>query len=212
MDTIEDNKDKVFKGQQKNEEFECYFVHHWIALVKDFLYFGIFLIIVACAIAGIDTIQGVVSGDRGIKLLFFVGFLTATIFFHRFFLRLLNYFVNTGIITSLRVIDHKKSLYFVDNMDSIDMAQIQNVEKISEGILPNLLNYGDIKVFLTASDATKTFYGVPNAKHIFRRINRAREERQRVLRGARKIETIQRETPYINLDLIGPKKIPEETA
>lgn len=189
------NKDKYFKGQQENEVFICFFRHHWIDLLKEFLYFGIFIFICWFLLKEIDTVKNVLRGNRELKILFFFGFLVGTAYLHRFFLTLLNFFVDIGIITNMRVVDHQKTLFFTDNLDSIDMSHIQNIEKVGEGILPTLLNYGDIKIFLSASDTVKVFKRVPNAKFHFRCINRQKEERQihmnREQNGLGKTETQQ---------------------
>lgn len=63
-------------------------------------------------------------------------------------------------------------------MDSIDMSQIQNIERLGDGLLPDLLGYGDIKIFLNASSGVKTFHCITNAKFHFRCINRVKEARQ----------------------------------
>lgn len=173
-----DNKDKHFKGQHHNEHFICFFRHHWITLVREFLYFTIFSIFIVTFFIHVETIQEILRGNRELKMLFFMGFLVETLYIHRFFIKLLNYFVNIGIITNIRVIDHQKTVFFRDTLDSIDMAQIQNIEKIQDGVLPSLLGFGDIKIFLTASDTVKTFSAVPHSKFHFRCINRQKEDRQ----------------------------------
>lgn len=189
MDPIEkpNNKDRIFKGQQENEEFICFFRRHWIDILKELMFLGIFILVVGILVRQIDTIKDILRGNREMKLLFFTVFLFATIYMHRFFLKMLNYFVNTGIITDSRVIDHHKTLFFIDNLDSIDMSQIQNIEKLQEGVLPSILRYGDIKIFLTASDATKTLHRIPNAKFHFRCLNRAKEARRRGLTGRKQV-------------------------
>ncbi|MBD3360851.1 hypothetical protein GF366_03555 [Candidatus Peregrinibacteria bacterium] len=193
-----DKKDKYFKGQQTDEEFICFFRSHWISIIKEFLYFLIFLLIVILFVKEIDLIKDVLRGNRELKLFFFTGFLVGTIYLNRFFLKLLNYFVNVGIITNMRIIDHQKTLFFTDNIDSIYMAQIQNIEMKEEGLLPSLLKFGDIKIFLAASDTIKTFKAVPNAKYHFRCISRQKEERQRaLLYGQRSPSEINIPTPQI---------------
>ncbi|GAF70346.1 unnamed protein product [marine sediment metagenome] len=182
LDSLKIGRDEIFKGQQENEEYICFFRHHWIDILRELIYFIIFLTLITILIVKIGEIQGVLRGNREIKLFFFTGFLGITVFMHRFFIKILNYFINVGIITDRRVIDHKRSLFFVDSMDSIDMAQIQNIEKIQNGVLPSILRFGDIKLYLTASDSIKTFHRIPNARFHFREINRKREARQRALR------------------------------
>ncbi len=207
MDIVEEptNRDKIFKGQQKNEEMICFFRHHWIDLLKEFIFFIIFTSIVIILIDNIESIKNILRGNRAMKLLFFTGFLAMTVYLHRFFLKLYNHFINLGIITNMRLIDHQKSLFFTDNMDSIDMAQIQNIEKIQEGIWPSILGFGDIKVFLNASDTVKTFKHLPNAKFHFRCLTRAKELRQEELLRERSNNAIHQK---IKTDLTG-KNIPD---
>lgn len=172
------NLDKYFKGQQTNETFICFMRHHWIYLLKEFLYFTIFLLVIFFTITNIDAIQDILRGNREMKLLFITAFFVATLYLHRFFIKLLNFFVNVGIITDMRFIDHQKSLFFTDTMDSIDMAQIQNLERLGEGVLRTILGYGDIRIFLTASAGVKTFYCLPHVQFHFRCIGRQKELRQ----------------------------------
>lgn len=186
-------QDKYFKGQHMNETFVCFFRHHWIFLLREFLYFSIICVISAMVLFKIQYIQDFLRGNREMKMFFFTGFLGITIYFNRFFIRLLDYFVNVGIITDMRIIDHKKSLFFKDTLDSIDMAHIQNIEKIEDGFWPSLLKFGDIKIFLSASDSIKTFQHVPNAKFHFRCINRQKEIRQLALQTTNTTDRVQGE-------------------
>ncbi|MFH1533409.1 MAG: hypothetical protein ABID64_00580 [Nitrospirota bacterium] len=183
------NKDKIFKGQQTNEQFLYFFRHHWVDLLKELVFFGIFVIVIGLLMFQMNTIKEILQGNREMKLLFFTAFLSGTVYMHRFFIKMLNYFANVVIITNSRVIDHNKTLFFTDNQDSIDMGQIQNIEKVQEGIMPSLFKYGDIKIFLNASDTIKTFNRVPNAKFHFRALSRAKEDRQRDIRRGERGET-----------------------
>ncbi|MBI4235088.1 hypothetical protein HY604_02190 [Candidatus Peregrinibacteria bacterium] len=174
-------KDQFFKGQQQDEKFVCFFRHHWFDLMREFIYFAIFVAFIITSLNYISEIQEFLRGNREMKFLFLAIFLGVTFYLHRFFINLLDYFTNIGIITDRRIIDHEKTLFFIDNLDSIELSQIQNIEKIEDGLLPNLLKYGDIKIFLNASATVKTFHRVPNAKFHFRCINREREIRQHSL-------------------------------
>jgi len=179
------NRDKYFKGQQADERFICFLRHHWIYLLKEYIYAIIFFASVYFALLHIESIQNILRGNREIKLLFATVFLFGTIFMHRFFIKILNFFVNTGIITEKRFIDHQKSLFFLDTMDSIDLSQIQNIERLGDGVLPNVFGYGDLKIFLTASAGIRTFNCLPNIKFHFRCITRQKEMAQRRLRRER---------------------------
>ena len=58
------------------------------------------------------------------------------------------------------------------------MGQIQNIERIREGVLPNIFGYGDIKIFLNASSGIKKFNTLPNVKFHFRCLSRQKEARR----------------------------------
>jgi len=190
------HKDRFFKGQQDGEEFVCFFRHHWIGLVKDFGYFLIFLLLSVLVLMSVVKIQIMVRESQGLKLLFLFCFMLGNFYIHKFFVKMLNHFVNVGIITDRRVIDHRKTIFLTDTIDSIDMAQIQNLEKIEEGLLSSLLGFGDIKIFLSASDAVKTFQGVPNAKFHFRCISRQKEVRQMGMLKERLAESLDHEASH----------------
>lgn len=176
-----ENRDKYFKGQQEHEEFICFFRRHWITIFKEIMYFSIFLGMVILTLINIGLIKDILIGNRELKMLFLIAFLGMTFFMHRCFLNILNHFLQVGIITNSRIIDHKKTLYFSSSMESILIDQIQDVERIGEGILPNIFNYGDIKIYLTGTSAVKTFKKMPNARFHFRCINRLVEERKKAM-------------------------------
>lgn len=194
----ENNKDKYFKGQQSNEVFVCFMRHHSIYILKEFVYFLVFIIVVNMTLANLDIIKSVLQGNRELKMLFLAGFCIMTYFLHRFFIHLLNSFVNIGIITDQRFIDHQKTLFFKDTMDSVDMGQIQNIERVGDGVLPHLLGYGDLKIYLNASSAVMEYKCLPNINFHYRCLSRIKEARSQTLfdRGHSNIEVQQHETSH----------------
>ncbi|MFH1218751.1 MAG: hypothetical protein V1679_02835 [Candidatus Peregrinibacteria bacterium] len=214
MDPVgsKDNTDKYFSGQQKEEEIICFFRKHWMFLLKDFAYFGIFLTVVIVSIIEIETIKEILRGNREMKLMFFAVYTIATIFLHRFFLHFFTYFLNVGIITNLRVTEFDDTLFFRSRRDSIDLSQIQNIELQKKGLLSKIFKYGDISIYLTASNSVKTIKTVPQAKYHFRCMNQGKEDRQRnLMRIPREMER-----DHEKIHSITPatfeKRIPEEIA
>lgn len=178
-----ENKDLHFKGQQANEHMICFFRHHWISLFREFIYFFIFIVTIMTIILHVSDFKSLIHDSQEFKMLFLSAFLIGTIYLHRFFMKMLNHFFSVGIITDRRIIDHKKTLFFKDTMDAVDMAQIQNIESVGEGLLPNLLKYGDIKIYLSSSAAFRTLECIPNNKFHFRCITRQKEALQQQMNG-----------------------------
>lgn len=176
-----ETRDLHFKGQQENEHLVCFFRHHWICLLREFAYFLIFLTVITLILLKTQDLKNLIQDSRELRFLFLVGFFIGTVYLHRFFMKLINHYLTVGIITDRRIIDHQKTLFFTDTMDAIDMSQIQNIERICEGLLPNFLKYGDIKIYLSSSAAYRTLTYVPNDKFHFRCINRQKEALQQQL-------------------------------
>lgn len=173
------NKDFIFKGQTIDETYICFFRKHWSFVLRFVLVMIIILISGIYILSKSSRIVEIIQSSREAKLMFFTIFIIGTIIIHRTFYKLLNYFVNTVIITNTRIIDHQKDIFFKDIQEAVRMEQIQDVERIADGFFPNLFNYGDIKIYLNAASAIKIFRYVPNAKFHFRCINRQIEERRK---------------------------------
>ncbi len=174
------NKDKHFKGQYSSEKLVCFFRRHWITVFKDFAYFLVFLVIIRYTLPNIGEIKELLRGNREMKLLFFTGFLLGTIFLHRFFVHMFNFLLNIGLITNIRIIEHKKTLFFKDSKEAIRLGQIQDIERVREGLMASVLKFGDIKIYLNSSTIVKVFCNMPNPHFHFRCINRLIEERKKL--------------------------------
>lgn len=172
-----DNTNKNFKGQQKTEVVLCFCRKHWIVLFAHLIGFFVFLAAVFYFFMEVSSasITSFFSPQtyKGIAALLVLGF---TYYIHRFFLRFFNYYLQTMIITNYRVIELHQTLYFVRQRNSIDLPEIQDIIINREGVIPTLLNYGEITIILSSAHATKTFYCVPNPEYFFRKINKTKRE------------------------------------
>ncbi len=183
------NRDLIFKGQNEDEHFVCFFRRHWVTILGPFIML-IILIVLFIYIAGqAGRFPELLIGNREAKLLFYTIFVGLTISYHRMFYKIFNYFINTGIITDSRIIDHKKKIFFKDIQESVRMEQIQDIERITEGFVPNLLGYGEIRIYLNAASAIKVLHHVPNAKFHFRCINRGVDEARNRASGIKNNKT-----------------------
>lgn len=170
-----DNKDRCFKGQQKTEETICFFRKHWIVLIRHILVFlllciGLFLLIFYI------INNNVKDFSSEIKLLTVFVLVFVSYFFHRFFVALHNYYLTMVIITNYRIIELYKTLILHDDKNVIDLQEIQDIQKIQNGFVQSVLDYGTIKILLSGVQETITFDFVPNPDRYFRRINVAKRE------------------------------------
>lgn len=166
-----DNTNRNFKGQQKNELVHCFCRKHWIVLVPHFI--GALLIAVGLvAFISFSSVWNAAT-YRVVSALIILGL---TYYFHYFFIRFFNYYLQIIIVTNFRVIHLDQTLYFHRNRDSIDLPEIQDIVILQNGIIKTLFNYGEIIITLSSAHSSKTLVCVPNPEYYFRKINKTKRE------------------------------------
>ena len=172
----EGNRDMHFKGQQINEEVVCFCRKHWLTTLSHFGLWALLVVIESIFVFNFGKIHGIVSGNFGLALLYFGVVVLLTIYVHKTFLRFFSYFLNTVILTNTRVILHKKTLFLRDSHEVLDITKIQDVRKVQDGFLKNLLGYGDLVITLSSDKASISIPFVPNANFHFRCLSRIKKD------------------------------------
>lgn len=171
-----DNTNKHFKGQQKNEIVHCFCRKHWIVLLPHLLgIFSALAILLLFISINHSYIADLIGGPLYVAATWFF-LLGLTYYFHYFFIRIFNYYLQILIITNFRIIHLDQTLYFHRNRDSIDLPEIQDIEIQQNGLLKTLLNYGELIITLSSAHASKTIYCIPNPEYHFRKINKTKRE------------------------------------
>jgi len=186
---LEGSRDKHFKGQQANEEIICFFRKHWIASLPHIGLWALLTFIESVFILSFGKISGIVGGNVLVGLMYVGVAVLMTIYLHKVFLRLFAYFLNVVVFTDSRVIVHTKTLFLQDSHEVLDVTKIQDVKKIQDGILKNLLHYGELTITLAADKASRLLPSVPNVNFHFRCLSRIKRDAD--LRG--QIENLRQE-------------------
>lgn len=172
-----DNTNRHFKGQHKTEAVSCFCRKHWIILVKDFLGFLIFIFLLILTGIYLKGIYNFFSQDSLFINVMAIGITGVfTFYLHKFFLRMVRYFLEIVIITNYRIVVLNKSLYLQDSKDATDLPKIQDIKKRQNGILRNFLRFGDLEITLSSSSTTKILNFIPNPDYHFRKINNLKRE------------------------------------
>lgn len=192
-----DHTNRHFKGQHNTEAVQCFCRKHWIILIKDFLGFFLFIgLLVLTSVFFKPIYNFFVQDSLMIHLLAFSFVGLFTFYIHRFFLKIIRYFLEIVIVTNYRIIVLNKSLYLRDSKDATDLPKIQDLKKHQNGILRNLFRFGDIEVTLSATSTTKYLRHIPNPDYHFRKINLLKREyiKERIgYKKPRKQQPIQQE-------------------
>jgi hypothetical protein len=197
MIPVANNTNRHFKGQHKTEAVSCFCRKHWIILVKDFLGFIIFLTLLIITGIYLKGIYNFFSQDS-----FFINVMAIaiaglfTFYLHKFFLRMVRYFLEIVIITNYRIVVLNKSLYLKDSKDATDLPKIQDIKKRQNGILRNFLRFGDLEITLSSSSTTKVLSFIPNPDYHFRKINNLKREyiKERLRMSRKPNSKIEKET------------------
>lgn len=172
---MQDNANRNFKGQNKNEVVICFTRKHWIVLLPHFVIFSFFVIltIIFFAVIRSEMLASVITPPtyRVIALAIIIG---QSYLLHRFFLRLFNYYLQVLIITSQRVVQLHQTIFFNRNRDSVDLPEIQDLMLKQNGLIKTIFNYGEIEIVLSSAHATKDLHHIPNPEYYFKKINKTK--------------------------------------
>lgn len=172
-----DNTDKHFKGQLQDEVVLCTFRKHWIVLIPYIFAFAIggllfLFFLFSESSMGFPSLRS----QLYFQVIFLASSTFITYYFHRFFLRFLNYYLQIVIITNFRIVDLDQTLFLRDHKNTFNLDMIQDVKKFREGLLQTLCNYGELEFSLPAVNILKKIPHVPAPNHYFRIINKARQD------------------------------------
>lgn len=196
-----------FRGQMENEVVKDFYRLHWIALMPHFFSFIIFL---AFIITLTVNLQYFISPPFSViifEVLVILAMIGSGVMIHNFFMKILEYFMNVVIITNIRVIIIKKSLFMHDNKETIYMKEIQDLQKHQTGIVKNLLHYGKILINVGVPELT-VLQRVPNPDYHFRLLSEVRSQKEEFSNDERQHQDLNKEAELpMNLPLAEKTKI-----
>lgn len=163
------NINRNFRGQQAAEKVLCFCRKHFIVLVRPFLLTAMIMGTLVFSIMLTLQLRG---GEEWPWRLVLVGaFFTLTVAYHTFFLRLVQYYLEMFVVTNYRVIDLEKSVFIHDDKEMVDLHEIQDIKKNQDGVLANLLNYGDITITTASTISSMVLQKIPHPDYYLNRIN-----------------------------------------
>ena len=162
---------KNFKGQFEDELVLCYFRKHWIQIVPRLALLLVIFILFISGFIFLKFLSGL--GFFGELLLLFGVFVLAYIV-HRIFLDIFHFYLHTVIITNYRIVEVDRSVLFKDSKTSIDLTNVQDIQKRQSGLMETLFNYGSLVIVLSGTSETLTLSMVPRPEYQFKKINQVK--------------------------------------
>jgi len=170
------NRDRLFKGQQAQEEVVCFFRKHWVTMLPCVLGIIVLMTVETMFFLAFVKFKNLFIENASMSILLVGVMILTTAYVHKSFMHLFRHFMETVIFTNSRVIEHRKSLFIHDSQEILDLVKVQDVRKSQEGIVRNLLRYGDLTITLSSSEASKLISFVPNVNFHLRCLGRIKRD------------------------------------
>jgi uncharacterized membrane protein YdbT with pleckstrin-like domain len=84
-----------------------------------------------------------------------------------------NYYLDVWIITSKKIIDVEQHGLFRREVSFLHLDKIQDITYEINGIIPTMLNYGNLEVQTAGSEGAFPIKGVPNPSNVQAKLNEA---------------------------------------
>lgn len=155
-----------FQGQRPNEVIISVIHRHWFDIVTHFiliflftgLILGSFFILPAFA-----TGSGLLDNPR--FFLFIQNTFLLFLWMYSFLIWI-DYYFDVWIITNERVINIEQKGLFVRAVSELKFSRIQDVTSEVRGMIPTILNFGDVKVQTASEEDYFLFRQVPDPYHV----------------------------------------------
>lgn len=155
-----------FRGQRENEVVLSVIHRHWFDIATHF----ILIVLFASLILGSLFILPAFSSGTGLldDPTFFL-FLQNTFLLFLWmysFLVWIDYYFDVWIVTNERVINIEQKGLFVRSVSELKFSRIQDVTSEVRGMIPTILNFGDVKVQTASEEDFFLFRQVPDPYHV----------------------------------------------
>lgn len=162
---------KNFRGQLDDEFVVCYFRRHFVTLIPTLL--GILFALTLLGLA-IFYLPFVDTKNTPVAVSILLGFILLHALIQRQFLKIFYFYLRTVIVTNYRIVEVDKSLFFKDSKTSIDLVNVQDIEKTQSGIVRTVLNYGSLIIYLSGSATPTKIDMVPRPEYQYKKINQVK--------------------------------------
>lgn len=155
-----------FKGQRETEIVLAVIHRHWFDIATHFILIVLFAGLI---FASLFALPAFAVGNGVFAHQAFIRFLQNTFFLFLWmyaFLIWIDYYFDVWIITNERVINIEQKGLFVRSVSELKFSRIQDVTSEVRGMIPTILNFGDVKVQTASEEDFFLFRQVPDPYHV----------------------------------------------
>ena len=155
-----------FPGQHENEKIILFLRRHWFIFFMRILLILISVIALVVIYVFFNTVNSNFRESAYFNLLLFGESLATLFIWNFFFILWLDYYLDAWIVTNERIINIEQRGFFARNISELKLTKIQDVTSEIIGVIPTLLDYGNICVQTVAETERFTFYQIPNPNYV----------------------------------------------
>ncbi|MFZ2187254.1 MAG: PH domain-containing protein [Candidatus Moraniibacteriota bacterium] len=151
-----------FSGQREGEEVVRVIHRHWFNIFAHFLLILLFSLLLVGSLVTLPALFPDML--RAVDARFFI-FMENTFFIFLWlfsFLIWIDYYFDVWIITSQRIVNIEQKGLFNRHISELNFSNIQDVTTTVEGIIPTVLNFGEVLVQTAGEKERFVFHMVPD--------------------------------------------------
>ncbi len=155
-----------FQGQRESERVLRVVHRHWFDIATHFF---VIILFVAMLFGSLSLTPFLYPDALGAEMSRFILFIQNSLILLVWlyaFLVWIDYFFDVWIITNERVINIEQKGLFVRAVSELKFSRIQDVTSEVSGMIPTILNFGDVKVQTASEEDYFLFRRVPDPYHV----------------------------------------------
>ncbi len=152
-------KNFSFRGQQPGEKIVKIVRRHWFNILQQ--YFIVFFFILLLII-GLQVLPLYLDFEENETIFLFIGSTFAIIIWLYSFIVWIDYYFDVWIITDTRIVNIEQKALFVRSVSELKFAKIQDIHTEVRGLIPTILNYGDVYIQTAGTKERFRFHKVPD--------------------------------------------------
>lgn len=165
-----------FSGIKEGEVVRVLVYRHWFTLVPRLVILALLALlpfVVGSPIGGALDAAGLSGAGLFLAVLYYL------ILWYLFFYIMTMYFLDTWMVTTLRVIDSTQRGLFRRIVSELHLSRVEDVSVILEGIVPTMLNFGNLDIQTAGPEQRFEFKQIPNPQRVKEEIMKAAGEFRR---------------------------------
>ena len=155
-----------FQGQRENETVLRVVHRHWFDIATHFFVIIFFVALLFGSFSLMPLMYPNWFGSEMFRFVLFIQNSLILLVWLYAFLIWIDYFFDVWIITNERVINIEQKGLFVRTVSELKFSRIQDVTSEVSGMIPTILNFGDVKVQTASEEDYFLFRRVPDPYHV----------------------------------------------